>query len=57
MPWTAHDAQGHTKKANTPAKAHKWAKAANSVLRTCLAAGTDRNECEGRAERIANAQM
>jgi Caudovirus prohead serine protease len=33
MPWTAADAKGHTKKADTKAKQEKWAKIANATLK------------------------
>lgn len=33
MPWTADDAEGHTKKANTAAKKKQWAAVANKVLK------------------------
>lgn len=49
MPWTASDATGHTKKADTPDKKKKWAKVANSVLSL--------TGDEGRAIRIANASV
>jgi hypothetical protein len=47
MPWTAGDALGHTKKANTPAKQRRWAKIANKTL--------DKTGDEARAIREANA--
>ena len=34
MPWSQTDAIQHTKKANTPSEQSKWAKVANSVLKT-----------------------
>ena len=46
MPWTPGDAKSHTKAANTPAKAAKWAAIANSVLK--------KNRDEGMAIRVAN---
>ncbi|NVM23083.1 MAG: hypothetical protein HWN68_15030 [Desulfobacterales bacterium] len=33
MPWTAADANRHTKKANTPEKRSLWARIANERLR------------------------
>ena len=32
MPWTATDAESHTKKADTPAKQKAWAEVANKAL-------------------------
>lgn len=46
MPWTAADAQSHTKLANTPAKQATWAKVANSAL--------DRGDGDASAIRQAN---
>lgn len=57
MPWTARDAKGHTRKANTPEKQRGWAKTANSALKRCLAGGGSKGVCEGRAIRIANAAV
>ena len=36
MPWTARDAEGYTKKANTPKKQKTWAKIANDALKKCI---------------------
>lgn len=55
MPWTAADAKGHTRKANTDAKRRRWAATANSVLDECLKKGGSQETCEARAIRIANA--
>lgn len=49
MPWSASDAMGHTKKADTPAKQKKWATIANAAL--------DDGHDEGSAVRIANAAI
>jgi hypothetical protein len=49
MPWTAADAEGHTKKADTPEKRAKWAKIANAALE-------DKGD-EGYAIRVANAAI
>jgi uncharacterized protein YdaT len=49
MPWTAEDAERHTKKADTPKRQRMWAEIANSVL----AETGD----EGRAIREANAAV
>lgn len=49
MPWTAKDADKHTKKANTAAEKKQWAKVANSVLKD---GGSD-----AKAIRIANASI
>jgi len=57
MPWTPAQATAHTKAANTPQKQRQWASTANSVLRTCLAAGGTQKQCEGKAIRIANAAV
>jgi len=54
MPWTAKDAEGHTKKANTPKKQKTWAKVANSALKRCLAQDRSQEECEASAIRQAN---
>lgn len=32
MPWTADDAEQHTRKADTPAKRELWARVANRTL-------------------------
>ena len=32
MPWTAADAEHHAKRADTPGRAHLWARIANRVL-------------------------
>jgi uncharacterized protein YdaT len=49
MPWTAADAERHTKKADNPKRQRMWAEIANSVL-----ADTGN---EGRAIREANAAV
>lgn len=49
MPWTAEDAERHTKKADDPKRQRMWAEIANSVL----AETGD----EGRAIREANATV
>jgi len=49
MPWSAADAQKHTKMADTPKKRRKWAAVANQVL----AETGD----EGAAVRAANAAV
>lgn len=49
MPWSAEDAQRHTRKADTPEKKAKWAKIANAALED----GKD----EGYAIRVANAAI
>lgn len=49
MPWTAKDAERHTKKATTPSEKKQWAKVANSVLKD---GGSD-----SKAIRIANASI
>lgn len=46
MPWNSKDAKRHTKAANTPKEARKWAKVANSALK--------RGASEGSAVRQAN---
>jgi len=57
MPWTATDALGHTKQADTPKKQRGWAKAANARLKACLADGGDQDECEASAVKVANAAV
>ena len=47
MPWTARDAYGHTKKANTPLLQRQWTHVANSEL--------EAHGDEARAIRAANA--
>lgn len=49
MPWTASDAQGHSKKADTPEKQKRWATIANAALE-------DKGD-EGYAIRVANAAI
>ena len=49
MPWTAEDAERHTKKADSPKRQRMWAEIANSVL---AETGDD-----GRAIREANAAV
>jgi len=55
MPWTAKDAERHTKKADTAKKRRQWASVANSALERCLKQGKSRDECEASAIRQANA--
>jgi len=55
MPWTASDAKGHTKKADTAKKQQRWAKVANDALKRCLADGRSQDVCEASAIRQANA--
>lgn len=50
MPWTADDAESHTKKADTPKKKKAWAEAANAALKEY---GGD----EGKAVATANAAV
>lgn len=57
MPWTAKDAKGHSKKADTPKKQKDWARIANDALKRCLADDESTEVCEGRAIRIANAAV
>jgi uncharacterized protein YdaT len=49
MPWTAEDAERHTKKADSSKRQRMWAEIANSVL-------SDTGD-EGRAIREANAAV
>ncbi len=49
MPWTADDAERHTKKADSPKRQRMWAEIANSVL-------ADTGD-EGRSIREANAAV
>lgn len=55
MPWTASDAERHTKKADTAAKRKRWAEIANDRLAACLAKGGTEEDCEALAIRQANA--
>jgi len=55
MPWTAADAKGWTKKADTPKKQKTGAKIANAELARCKKAGE--GDCEGRAIRVAKAAI
>lgn len=50
MPWSASEAKGHTKEADTPKKKKAWAKIANSALKQY-------NGNEGKAVRVANAAV
>jgi hypothetical protein len=52
MPWTAADADRHIEGLTAPQK-EAWAKIANRALADC---DGPREECEGRAIRIANSQ-
>ncbi|HET9718109.1 MAG TPA: hypothetical protein VFP60_18190 [Pseudolabrys sp.] len=49
MPWTADDAERHTKKADSPKRQRMWAEIANAVLA--------QTGDEGRAIREANAAV
>jgi hypothetical protein len=49
MPWTAHDAESKTSKADTPKKRQVWAKVANAAL--------GRGLSDGAAIREANAAV
>jgi hypothetical protein len=61
MPWTATDAEEHTKKADTQAKRDAWAKAANARRKQCLAAiegepsEAQVKACDASAIKVANA--
>ena len=57
MPWTAADAEGHTKKADTSGRRKLWAKVANRVLRAYEDAGDEFSGAEGHAIRAANAAV
>ncbi len=54
MPWTAADAEGHTKKADTSAKQKTWAQIANKERQRCIDEGGDAKGCDARAIRVAN---
>ncbi len=54
MPWTASDAERHTRAANTPKKREQWASVANSALQRCLDDGGEKDQCEASAIRQAN---
>jgi hypothetical protein len=49
MPWLMSSASKHTKKADTPQKAHQWRSVANRVL--------NESGDEGKAIRIASAAV
>lgn len=49
MPWTAADAERHTKKASTPALQQLWANTANDIL--------EKYGDDARAIRIANSAV
>lgn len=49
MPWTAKDAYGHNKKANTPSMQAQWATVANNIL--------EQTGDEARAIKEANAAI
>ncbi len=53
MPWDAEDADRHIK-GLTDKQKQAWAAIANSVRKTCLAAGGSEKTCDARAIRIAN---
>jgi len=55
MPWSASEAKGHTKSADTPEKQRKWAKIANSALSN--ARSNKKSDPEGYAIRVANSAM
>jgi hypothetical protein len=63
MPWTAKDAESHTKQANTAEKRRVWAEVANERLAACLKQHegevdeAQRKQCEGSAIRQANAAV
>jgi hypothetical protein len=57
MPWTAKDADSHTKKADTPEKKKKWAAAANSAREKALKDGKSEKEADAAAIRIANSSL
>jgi len=54
MPWTAKDAEKHTKKADTDKKRRQWASVANSALESCMKEGKSQKDCEASAIRQAN---
>lgn len=54
MPWTAADAERHTKKADTPARQELWAKVANRVLGVADRQGWPKERAEGHAVKVAN---
>lgn len=53
MPWTVADVESHKKDLSDEQK-KAWVKIANEALADCIEEGTDEDECEGRAIRIAN---
>jgi len=57
MPWSASDADGHTKKADTPAKKKRWAETANAARAKAIKDGKSEKEADASAIRIANAAI
>lgn len=57
MPWTAKDAEGHTKEADSAAMQKMWAEVANATRQRELAKGTPAAECDAIAVRAANAAV
>lgn len=55
MPWTADDAERHTRKADTPNRQKLWAKVANRTLAIATEHGFA--DPEGHAIRVANATV
>lgn len=47
MPWTADDAERHTKKATSPIRKRQWADVANSVLESGGSEGAAVREANG----------
>jgi len=55
MPWSTSDVDSH-KRGLTDEQKKRWVAVANNVLKTCLDDGGNREQCEGKAIRIANAK-
>jgi hypothetical protein len=57
MPFTAGDAQRHTKKASTSRLRRMWSRIANSVRQRLLDEGMSESEADARAIRAANSRI
>ena len=57
MPFTASDAKGHTKKANTAKRQRMWSHVANSTRRKLLKQGLSEKAADARAIRAANSAV
>ena len=55
MPWSIGDVDSH-KRGLTDEQKKRWVSIANNVLKSCVDDGGNREQCEGKAIRIANAK-